>query len=180
MPAPDIRGKAEKDRNWLEQKLRAIPGFHGYLEKEERRNTDRILREHLAGRLDRLRERLDPVMRDLSDRGGFDMMDLTAKVDRVKKALERLVARVRYASYGYSGVFDAVKVREKELDRLYEFDLALMERIEALGEVVAEIGEALSSPDRMKEAIDAALDLAREFDEHFDGRTQLITTEPEE
>lgn len=180
MNDPDIRKKAEKDRNWLQEKLRRIPGFHGYLEKEERRNTDRLLREHLAERIEKLRRRLDPIMRDLTDSGGFEGMEVVEEIDRLKKALERLGARIRYASYGYSGVFDAVKVREEELDRLYAFDAVLVERVEDLETTLEEMGESIDSTAEPKEAVDRALFLARELDEYFDRRTELITTNPEQ
>jgi hypothetical protein len=36
------------------------------------------------------------------------------------------VARIRFADRGYAGFFDAVKVEEDTLARVYEFDLALV------------------------------------------------------
>jgi len=41
-------------------------------------------------------------------------------------------ARVRYAERGYSGFFDAVKVDETVLGRIYQFDLSLLEGVEAV------------------------------------------------
>jgi len=42
------------------------------------------------------------------------------------------VARIRYADRGYAGFFDAVKVTEQTLDRVYAFDLALVESIDEI------------------------------------------------
>ena len=180
MQDPDIRAKAKKDRNWLQETLRGIPGFRGYLEKEERRNTDKILREHLARKLERVRKELDPVMRELSDRGGMETFGAINELDRVKKALEKLVGRVRYASYGYSGVFDAVKVREKELDRLYRFDVALLERVEEVENTVKSLTDADLTAEELKQRVEDALRLCREFDEHFDSRQEMLSSESSE
>lgn len=177
MNEPRIREKAEKDRNWLEQKLRSVPGFSGYLEKEERRETDKKLREHLANRLGQTRSRLDPVMRELTDRGGMETFDLVEKLDRVKKALEKLTDRIQYASYGYSGLFDVVKIREPELDRLYRFDVALLERVEEMQNAVESLEDADLSPEEMRERVKEVLQLSREFDEHLDARRELLMSE---
>ena len=85
MTTPNIRQKAAGDRNWLERIGHVIPGFRGYLEKEERRATDKLLREHIAQRLDQLRGQLDPVMRDLTDRGGFDMLCARVREARARR-----------------------------------------------------------------------------------------------
>lgn len=175
MNTPDFRTNAENNRNLIERIGHAVPGFRGYLEKEERRNSDRLLREHLAQRLDRLREKLDPVMRDITNRGGFGTLGLVNELDRVKKALERLVARIRYASYGYSGLFDVDKVKEPELDKLYEFDVALVERINQLEEAMTKLTEPDTGDDALKNAVQQTLTLSREFDEHLDARSVLIT-----
>ena len=167
----NLADKVIQDRNWFEQLGLKIPGFKGYLDKELRRETDKLLREFLAKRVDELRGRLDPVMRDLVDNGGLMVVN---EVDRVKKAMEKLVSRLRFATYGYSGLFDAVKVGEEELNRLYMFDMALTERIDGLEQAVGEIGAAVNNHQQLKAATRKALDMAREFDEHFSNRERLI------
>ena len=180
MQDPNIREKAKEDRNWLQKLARLVPGFSGYVEKEERRNTDKILREHLAKRLERVRERLDPVMRDLTDEGGFDNLSVVNDLDRIKKVLDRLIGRVRYASYGYSGLFDAVKIKEKELDRLYKFDVALLERVDVIEGAVDEVTDAGLSAEEREERARTAREACREFDEHLDSRREMLTSEPAE
>ena len=44
-----------------------------------------------------------------------------------------MVNRIRYADRGYAGFFAAVKVDEAALDRVYEFDAALLEGVAAVG-----------------------------------------------
>jgi hypothetical protein len=180
MKEPNIREKAKEDRTWLEKLGRIVPGFSGYLRKEERRDTDKILREHLAKRLERVRERLDPAMRDLTDQGGFDTLSVVNDLDRVKKALDRLIGRIRYASYGYSGLFDAVKIKEDELDRLYRFDVALIERIQSLEDAIDGLTDPSVSSDERQDRARAAIQACREFDEHLDSREEMLTSGAEE
>ena len=177
MSEPDIRKKAEQDRNWLEQKLRQVPGFSGYLEKEERRNSDRILRENLALNLENIRSQLDPLMRDFTDRGGMEMLAVVEQLDRLRKAIEGLVSRIRYSTYGYSGLFDAVKVGEVELDRLYTFDRKLVERIEELQEAVNSLQDDTLPAEQMRKRIRDSLSRCSEFDRHLNERRELIMTE---
>ena len=180
MKEPRIRQKAREDRNWLQEVMRNVPGFQGYLEREERRETDRLLRRHLARKIQRLRGRLDPVMAELTDTGGFAGMGQAAELDRLNAVLQKLRSEVEHASYGYSGFFDAVKVHEAELDRLYRFDVALLERVDELEGAVQRIVDSRDNPEALKSATDAALRLAREFDEHFAGRCELITAPHDE
>lgn len=180
MTTPNIRQKAAGDRNWLERIGHVIPGFRGYLEKEERRATDKLLREHIAQRLDQLRGQLDPVMRDLTDRGGFDMLGLVNDLDRVKKAMERLRGRIQFASYGYSGMFDAVKIRETELDRLYEYDAGLLDLVDALAQKIDVLDDPGKPADDLKAAVREALQACRDFDQTIDGRDQVLQVREDE
>ena len=53
-------------------------------------------------------------------------------MDRLVAKMDRIVEKVNHASYGYTGFFDAVKVKEENLDRMIEFDNQLIDRVNAL------------------------------------------------
>ena len=46
--------------------------------------------------------------------------------------MDRVTEKINHASYGYSGFFDAVKVREENLDHMIAFDNQLIDGINAL------------------------------------------------
>ncbi len=171
----DIRDKAKEDRNWLERMMDKVLGFRGYRQQDERRETDKILRTHLADRLDGLRSNLDPMMRDLTNSGGLMVV---GEVDRVKKTLEGLANRIRYMSYGYTGMFAAVKIEEPELDKLYNFDSALVDRIDELQEIQQDLLSTVSDHDRLKSEVNRTLGVIREFEEHLDRRSRMLTEVP--
>src|SRR5262245_13452802 len=119
----------QSEKNLLEKLADAIPGLKGYREKEARRDTDKRFREYLAGRIEGVRSRLDDAKRDVVNAGRLDGL---AEMDRLSQKVFKAANTIRYASYGYSGFFDQVKIQEAELDRLYQYDLSLVTDIEAL------------------------------------------------
>ena len=124
-----ILDKARAGQNALEKLASAIPGFKGYRERELRRDADRQQREHLAARLEANKKALNELA-DQATRGGA--LDAINDIEAARKRLDRVAARVRYAERGYSGFFDAVKVDETVLARIYQFDVSLLEGVEAV------------------------------------------------
>ncbi len=47
-------------------------------------------------------------------------------MDRLIAKFDRVSEKINHAFYGYSGFFDAVKIREDRLDRLIKFDSDLI------------------------------------------------------
>jgi hypothetical protein len=134
-----ILDKARAGQNALERLMNAIPGFKGYREKELRRDADRLQREYLAARLDDNKKALNQLAADATRRGGLAPgsregggLDVINDIETARKRLDKLVNRVRYADRGYSGFFDPVKVDEGQLDRVYLFDLGLIDGVEAI------------------------------------------------
>ena len=126
-----------QNRGEFESILRKIPGFHGYLEKEYRRESDELQREWLADTLQRSKRGLDEYARRLVDDA---QLDAIPQVDRLRSRLDKIIARIRGAVQGYSGVFDLVKIGEKELDAIYDHDAALMGAVDDLARDVEDLG----------------------------------------
>jgi hypothetical protein len=118
----------QSEKNLLEKLADAIPGLKGYRDKEERRDTDKRLREFIAGRIDAVRKNLEDVKRKMATKG-LDGLD---QADRLSQRLFKASNSIRHASYGYSGFFDQVKIQEAELDRIYQHDLSLIASVESL------------------------------------------------
>jgi hypothetical protein len=119
----------ESEKNLLEKLADAIPGLKGYREKESRRDTDKRFRDYLADRIDRSRGNLDETKRLLVNQGKLDGL---AELDRLSQRMMKLSNQIRHATYGYSGFFDQVKIRENELDQIYQHDLSILSDVEAL------------------------------------------------
>lgn len=155
-------------RNWLERLGDKIPGYSGYVEKERRRDIDKLHREHLADRLRATKQPVGDLVRELSASGRlFEVGPL----DRASKKIDQIENRVRFASYGYAGFFDVAKIEEPQLERIYRFDLALVEKVEELERQTRSLSERGATPEGLKAAAAeverAADDLNRTFDERY-------------
>jgi len=135
----DFRERIEEDENALQEIVSGLPGFEGYFEREKRRAADKMLREHLCGQADEATEDLERVSARWSRAGELDYV---ADLERVAGLLRRAGDRLRFADYGYTGFFDAVKIGEDELQRFYEYDLSLRGFIADIKEEIGKLAAA--------------------------------------
>ena len=161
------KGFADRVENWMAR----IPGVRTYREREHRRETDKKLREHLASRLQETRSRLKKVVLDLSTKG---QMESLGKLDRLSSHLQQMADTIRYASYGYSGIFDVEKIREDELNRLYTFDLSLVDDLERIQKNVEEIGPA-SSPAAREKKVEETETFLLSLETKFNQRKEFMS-----
>jgi len=168
----NLRDRAESQRNIIEKILLKIPGFKGYLEKEFRRETDHIFRQFLVQRLAEGKKRLNDAVRAVTDAGKIGLLQ---PVTEISNRLERVENRIRFASHGYSGFFDVVKVREAELDALYQFDLGLLDRVEALVGQLSDLEMAVDEEADFKSAVRQCREMVREMDSLLDERQNTLT-----
>lgn len=151
----------QSEKNALEKLADAIPGLKGYREKEARRDTDKRLREYMAGRIEGVKKNLDEVKRGMVNKGQLQGL---AEIDRLAQKITKVAGSIRYASYGYAGFFDQVKIQEAELDRIYQYDFALIADIEAL-----EAGAKQNNPTDWDERINA-------LETKIEGRKNIFVT----
>ena len=136
-----IFDKVSGDLDPFKKILSYIPGFKGYMERQKRRDADALLRQTIADRFEQQWQRVSGLQRDFISQGELSYVD---DLEAAAVKLRTFVDRVRRATRGYSGLFDAVKIGEDELARLYEYDanmLALSDEVgRALDNVEASIG----------------------------------------
>ena len=168
---PDIRDRVEQDRGLLKKIQLMIPGYAGYRRREDIRAADNLLRIQLANQLKGVRGELEDIR---------DQMAMDGKVPGLSGlgnaifTVEGLEAKVRHAEGGYSGLSATIRIVETELDRLYEYDYAMLESLDKAAAVVPMIRDA-SDP----KSFDAALKTCREaimaFETAWKARTQAVT-----
>jgi hypothetical protein len=169
----DVYAEAKKQMRLSERIVAAIPGFRGYKEKELRRESDKLIRNHLHRKLSESKDDLKTIFQKLSDRRYFDVL---TDMDRLMAKADRVTEKVNHASYGYSGFFDIVKVKEENLDRMIDFDNKLVDAADALAADVdvfkAEIAKGETKD--IKEKVQNITDKMEAFEETFDKRTDVI------
>jgi hypothetical protein len=122
--------------------LGKIPGFKGYFERENRRSSDKLLRDMLAARFEETWGRISSLQRDLITQGAISMID---DLEAAAVKLRQVIDRVKSASYGYSGFFDAVKINEKELELIYNYDLAMMDQVDAVTHAIDNVETSIGT-----------------------------------
>ena len=163
--------EAKAQRNILERLGDKIPGFRGFQDRELRRDVDKLQREHISGEIGRLKTALRDRARAYTDAG---QIALLGPFDRLDRQLDGLSQSVRFADYGASGLFDAVKIGEAELQRLYEFDLSLLDDLAALRTEVGGIPSPGGQTDASA-ALDGVQQRVRAIEEKWRGREQVIS-----
>lgn len=151
--------------------LSYVPGFNGYVERSNRRAADKLLRDQVALRYTELAGRASSLQKDIGGTGQLDFLD---EVDSVALKLRTFSDRIKTASYGYSGFFDAVKINEKELAQIYTFDAAFFDLAGQISSGLDTV-EASIGGEGLKAAIRNVEALARQVIETYDRRYQVIT-----
>lgn len=145
----DLTDRIKRDPNPLQKLTKSIPGFSGYMEREQRRGADKLLREFLSDEIDDIIERVERIASDWADEGDLDWVN---DLERLSGRLNRAADDLRYADYGYSGFFDLVKIDEEDLHRFYEYDLSLRSFIADISDDVDALADA--QDDEVEEALD--------------------------
>ncbi len=165
----DVKGQMR-----LSERIAAfIPGFRGYKEKEIRRESDRLIRNHLVLKLSADKNDLREIAQKLTDRRYFDVM---TDIDRLQAKMDRVVEKINHASYGYSGFFDAVKVKEDSLDRMIEFDNKLFDSVDSLTAEIEGFKADLASGNtsNLKTRVQSVTDKLEALEDSFDSRKEVI------
>lgn len=167
----DIFEKVTGDRTGLEKLLDVIPGWGGYQERQNRRKADQVLRQTLAEKLAIQRRNLDEAQKELINHGKIEWVD---DIGSAVTQLQTFMDRVRTASYGYSGMFDAVRINQEELERVYNFDAALFEYVERLETATKHLRSAIQAGEALDEVVRIIQEICREANAVFDQREHVI------
>lgn len=155
----------------LETLMRKIPGFSGYLDREQRRDADRLHREFLAKGTATLKAKTQDVQEEMLRSGDMSQM---GRLGDVGNRLDRLTERLRHASYGYSGLFAQNEVNEEELNRIYEFDLSLVNHLQYAEEALKALETAVGAKENVSARAADYEKTLRDMDAKIDEREKLL------
>ena len=128
-----VRETVREQRNALERLGARIPGYRGYLDRESRREADKLVREHGAKRLER-------VVRELHEIAAKSALDELEDLQALILEVEKLRSELRFADRGYSGFFDEAKLDAvASLDAVYEKDERIVEQVDDVAAQVADV-----------------------------------------
>jgi hypothetical protein len=147
-----------------------IPGFKGYIERSNRRDADKLVRETVAKRYEEQWQRVSALQRDFISRGEISLID---ELESAAIKLRTFADRVRRAAYGYAGFFDAVKINEEELAQIYAYDLKMLDLGDEVARAVDHVEMSIGS-DGLPAAIRNLTTLAQQSIDVFNRRDEVI------
>ncbi len=165
--------KAKEEMRLSERIVAALPLFRGYKEKELRRESDKLIRNHLYQRLSEARKDLKEVFQKLSDNR---LHEVLTDMDRFIMRFDRVSEKINHASYGYAGFYNVVKIDEPKLDKMIEFDNGLIDEVEKIVEATTAFKKEVAKKkfDKASEHIESLSDMVEDLEENFDGREEII------
>ena len=169
----DVYAQAKSQMRLSERIAAALPGFRGYKEKELRRESDKLIRNHIYMKLTNAKNDLRSIFQKISDRRYLDVL---SDMDRLMAKIDRVAEKVNHASYGYAGFYDIVKIKEENLDRMIAFDNQLLDNVNSLTVDIDAFKAQLLSGDyaNLKDRIQVVTDKLEALEDAFDKREEVI------
>ena len=149
-----------------------IPGFKGYVERQNRRDADKLLRDTVARRFEEQWKRASNLQTDLVSNGMIEFVD---DLERAAIKLRTFIDKITTAPRGYSGLFDAVKINEAELQALYQFDAAFFDLANQVTSALDTVEASLGDREALPAAIRNLTSLSRLTVETYNKRTEAFT-----
>lgn len=162
----EILDKVKKEKRLIEEIETLIPGFRGYKMRELRREADKLVRDYIVRKLKEAKDNLKECMLVIAEN---DRAELYGLINRISALLDLVTSKIEHADYGYSGFFDAVKIKVDELEKLLEYDNSL---IKSANEIVTASKSAQDLANDLK--FDELSSKLREFKKLLDRFDELI------
>jgi hypothetical protein len=163
-------GKITEGKDLLGKIRNFVSGFVGYFERDNRREADKLLRQTISSRYEEQWSRISEIQRQLIAAGQIEAID---DLEAAAIKLRTFVDRVRGASYGYSGFFDAVRINAPELEKIYAFDLALLENVQKVTSAVDNVSASIGS-DGLPAAMRNLASLSQDVIDVYNRRDETI------
>jgi len=149
-----------------------IPGFSGYIERQNRRDADKLLRETVARRFEEQWTRASNLQAEMVSNGKLGFVD---DMEKASLALRTFIDKISTAARGYSGMFDAVKINEKELEAIYQFDAAFFDLGDQVKSALDNVEASMGDDAALPAAIRNITTLSRLAVETFERRSEIVT-----
>jgi hypothetical protein len=166
----DPLGKITEGKDLVGKIRNFLADFIGYFDRENRREADKLLRETITLRYEEQWGRISELQRQFISEGQLDLVD---DLEAAAIKLRAFIDRVKGAAYGYAGFFDAVRVNSDELERIYEYDIALLEGVQNLANAIDNVSASIET-DGLPAAIRHLVTLSQDAVDTYNRRDEVI------
>jgi len=129
-----------------------------------------LLRETIANEYEAQYQRISGLQRALISQGGLAYID---DLENASIKLRQFIDRVRTASYGYAGLFDAIKIKEEELSAIYQYDAALLEKVNTVSAAIDNVDASIGT-DGLPASIRNLISVSQECVDIFNKRSEAF------
>jgi len=166
----DFLGQVTGAQDLFKRILGKIPGFSGYVDRQNRRSADKLLRDTIADHFESLWQRISSVQRDMLSAGGIENVN---EVEAAALKIRQFIDRIRSAAYGYAGFFDAIKIDSKELAAIYQFDLQLLTLEDEVSRAIDNLASSLGT-EGQPAAIRHLVSMSQQCIDAFEKRKEAV------
>ncbi len=129
--------------NFFERIGNHIRGYKGYATREEKRNTDKKMRDGLA---EKIRQSEIAIINHQEQLLKTGEMQRCQEWEIARKALNTVYSQIKNAVYGESSFFSDQQLKEDELEEIYSLDLSMTEHVVLIAKTVeVDINEQMSA-----------------------------------
>jgi hypothetical protein len=165
--------QVKSNESFLERIKRWIPGYDGYVNRDNSRELDTLLRNQLATELDSNHMKLKNTILNLSHNGKLFETD---GIDKLDKRLQAAVNKFRSAARGYSGAFDVVKVKDDKLNMIYQFDANMLDEVQTISNSCSEMENSSKAGTDIKPVVDNINAMLDSLIKQFGERENILNT----
>jgi hypothetical protein len=134
----------DEDQPPLKKVQRYIPGFRGYLQKDDIRDTDRMLRMQLSQKISVARKNIEAAKASIEEKGL--VVDIS-QIESALNSLKRMSSEIGYADCGCSWMASNSYPVEDDIERIYDYDAGLLDQMTLLQGISSELSSAASDSD---------------------------------
>lgn len=155
---------SKRQVNILDKIGSLIPGYSGYANRDNMRNSDKLIRIYASEKLIRIEEKIEEKKKELILN---QKIQEATEFEQVRKNINTLASKIKYAQYGETAFFSLNQIKEDELEQIQNLDLQILERV-SLMEVFIETKMDLSiTPAALNQYV-------KEIEKALQGRNHFI------
>jgi len=163
--------KGMDDRGLLEHIAMFVPGYRGYRERNIRRDMDQLIRKNVFSVMKLGIKDLEWAYRETTNFGPGPRVE---EINRITMKTDKISQQIYHAKYGYSAIWQSVKVKENELSGLLRFDAGLIDMANKVKDSASKIREHAK-----KHEFDKMFELVDQYDIDLDDIVGLIAKRDE-
>ena len=148
-----------------------IPGYKGYRQRAEGRESDKLLRDFLSKELAEESTKLEAAKKELTHSGNLAALN---PADTATKVMMKVRDRLKFANYGFHDGLFGSKAETQMIQAVEEFDKGLVDDREAVRAQVQEIDNVLMEGGNVEPEFKKLTRILREFDEKLNRREAVI------